>query len=86
MPLDPKRVDHVSMAVWKIDDALPFFRDVFGWKEAGRFKIPRVTSQPRQRYANNIWTHPVVANGRLYLRDQDLLFCFDVKGSAAAQE
>ena len=38
MPIDPKRVDHVSMAVWKIDDALPFFRDVFGWKEAGRFQ------------------------------------------------
>ena len=37
MPIDTKRVDHVSMAVWKIDDALPFFRDVFGWKEAGRF-------------------------------------------------
>jgi hypothetical protein len=26
-----------------------------------------------------IWTPPVVANGKLYLRDQDLLFCFDVK-------
>src|SRR5438874_1267683 len=37
MSIDTKRVDHVSMAVWKIDDALPFFRDIFGWKEAGRF-------------------------------------------------
>src|SRR5581483_4216546 len=26
-----------------------------------------------------IWTHPVVANGRLYLRDQELIFCYDVK-------
>jgi len=25
------------------------------------------------------WTHPVIANGKLYLRDQDLLFCYDVK-------
>jgi len=32
-----KRVDHVSMAVWKIDDTIGFFTDVFGWKEAGRF-------------------------------------------------
>ncbi len=33
-----QRVDHVSMAVWKIDDQLPFFTQVFGWKEAGRFR------------------------------------------------
>jgi methylmalonyl-CoA/ethylmalonyl-CoA epimerase len=33
-----KRVDHVSMAVWNIDDQLSFFTDVFGWKEAGRFR------------------------------------------------
>ena len=26
-----------------------------------------------------LWTHPVVANGRLYLRDQELLYCYDVK-------
>ena len=25
------------------------------------------------------WAHPVIANGRLYLRDQDVLLCFDVK-------
>ncbi len=48
-----------------------------GWKENGRFKIPKTTSQRSPR--GGIWTHPVVANGRLYLRDQELLFCFDVK-------
>jgi hypothetical protein len=26
-----------------------------------------------------IWTHPVVTGGRLYLRDQELIYCFDVK-------
>ena len=25
------------------------------------------------------WAYPVVANGRLYVRDQELLFCYDVK-------
>ena len=25
------------------------------------------------------WQHPVIANGKLYLRDQDKLHCFDVK-------
>lgn len=38
MSINPKRVDHVSMAVWKIDDQLPFFTELFGWKEAGRFR------------------------------------------------
>jgi outer membrane protein assembly factor BamB len=48
-----------------------------GWKEAGRFELPR---QSQLRKPNGkLWTHPVVANGRLYLRDQDLIFCFDVR-------
>jgi len=51
------------------------------WKETGRFKIPQESKQPRK---GMIWTHPVVANGRLYLRDQDLIFCFDVQDRAAA--
>jgi outer membrane protein assembly factor BamB len=52
-----------------------------GWKEDGRFKLPRQSKLPRPELnaTNNVWTHPVVANGRLYLRDQDLIFCFDVK-------
>ena len=48
-----------------------------GWHERGRFKIPQ---QSMQRKPNGrIWTPPVVANGRLYLRDQELIFCYDVK-------
>ena len=31
-----------------------------------------------------IWTHPVVVNGKLYLRDQDLIYCFDVRQSEIA--
>jgi outer membrane protein assembly factor BamB len=49
-----------------------------GWQERGRFTLPRHT-QRRREYGNNIWTHPVIANGRLYLRDQELIFCYDVK-------
>jgi outer membrane protein assembly factor BamB len=49
-----------------------------GWKETGRFTIPEKTNVPRNR--GRIWTHPVVAGGKLFLRDQDLLFCYDVKG------
>ncbi len=52
-----------------------------GWKEDGRLKLPRASTleRPPEQPRNNVWTHPVLANGRLYLRDQDLIFCFDVK-------
>jgi outer membrane protein assembly factor BamB len=51
-----------------------------GWKESGRFTIPEQSKLPRppQQQRDNIWTHPAVANGRLYLRDQDLIFCYDI--------
>lgn len=50
-----------------------------GWKEHGRFTL---TPQSQIRSSSGrIWTHPVVSNGKLYLRDQDLIYCFDVKGS-----
>jgi outer membrane protein assembly factor BamB len=55
-----------------------------GWKEHGRFKIPQETNIRSQR--GGVWTHPVVANGRLYLRDQDLIFCFDVRDRAASAQ
>ncbi len=50
-----------------------------GWAERGRFKL-----EPQSAIRNpqgRIWTHPVIANGKLYLRDQDLVYCFDIKGS-----
>jgi len=40
--------------------------------ERGRFDQP-------DRSPQWAWTHPVIANGKLYLRDQDLLLCYDVK-------
>jgi outer membrane protein assembly factor BamB len=48
-----------------------------GYKEAGRFKLPQESKL--RKPSGKTWTHPVLANGRLYLRDQELLFCFDVK-------
>jgi outer membrane protein assembly factor BamB len=47
-----------------------------GWKEVSRFKIPETSKLHKGQVM--YWTHPVVSNGRLYIRDQDLLFCFDV--------
>jgi len=47
------------------------------WKEQGRFKIPEVS--PIRSKKGGVWAHPVISNGRLYLRDQELLFCFDLR-------
>jgi methylmalonyl-CoA/ethylmalonyl-CoA epimerase len=33
-----KRVDHVAMAVWKVEEHLPFLTEVLGMKVAGRFR------------------------------------------------
>ncbi len=53
-----------------------------GWEETGRMELPE-KSKIKTQY-NKIWTHPVIANGKLYLRHQDLLFCFELKDSVAA--
>ncbi len=40
--------------------------------EVGRFEQP-------EKSGKDCWPHPVIANGKMYIRDQDLLFCYDVK-------
>jgi len=47
-----------------------------GWMEFGRMPIPERTTI--QTNDNHMWTHPIVAHGKLYVRDHDLLFCFDL--------
>lgn len=44
-----------------------------GYKLKGSFKPDFVGSKP-------CWAHPVVIGRRLYLRDQDKLMCYDVRG------
>lgn len=39
--------------------------------ERGRFEQPDRSAAPA-------WAHPVIANGKLYVRDQDLLLCYDI--------
>jgi outer membrane protein assembly factor BamB len=48
-----------------------------GWKEHGRFKLNPLSD--KRSPSGRVWTHPVITDGRLYLRDQELLFAFDVK-------
>lgn len=40
--------------------------------ERGRFEQSERSDKPA-------WAHPVIANGRLYLRDQDVLLAYDIK-------
>lgn len=47
-----------------------------GWKEHGRFTLDPQSELRSPK--GKIWTHPVIVNGRMYLRDQELLLCFDV--------
>jgi len=42
-----------------------------GYVEKGRFRI--------QQDSLPTWTHPVIAGGRLYLRDQNTIYAYDVK-------
>ena len=43
-----------------------------GCRIKGKFDQP-------DRSNKNSWPHPVIANGMLYLRDQDVLLCYDVR-------
>ena len=45
-----------------------------GYNEKGRFDQPQRSDRPS-------WPHPVVAEGKLFLRDQDKLFCYDLRKS-----
>ena len=40
------------------------------YREHGSFMIPEVDKPS--------WSHPVIADGKLYLREQDNLYCYDV--------
>jgi outer membrane protein assembly factor BamB len=49
-----------------------------GYVEKGRF------SQP-ERSKVSAWAHPVVAGGRMYIRDWDILLCYDVRGDSSVK-
>jgi hypothetical protein len=43
-----------------------------GYVEKSRFT-------PSDRSGKKSWPHPVIAGGKLYLRDQDILLCYDIQ-------
>ena len=50
------------------------------YKEISRFQFqPAEQGGPFWAPSGHIWTVPAIANGRLYLRDQDNLYAYDIK-------
>ena len=45
-----------------------------GYRETGRFEIPDKGQKS--------WAHPVISDGRLYVRNQDTLLVYDIKAAA----
>jgi outer membrane protein assembly factor BamB len=43
-----------------------------GYQVDGTFRLPKDTSSPG-------WQHPVIHNGKLYIRGNDQLYCYDIK-------
>ena len=44
-----------------------------GYREKGRFEIPEKGQLS--------WAHPVISDGRLYVRNQDILLAYDIKAA-----
>ncbi len=47
------------------------------WVERGKLVLPEQTQMDRKQ--GKIWAHPVIAEGKLFLRDMDLIYAFDIK-------
>lgn len=43
-----------------------------GYKEVGSFTIPGSGDRPS-------WSHPVILDGKLYIREQDKILCYDIR-------
>ncbi|HVX10424.1 MAG TPA: PQQ-binding-like beta-propeller repeat protein [Pirellulales bacterium] len=50
------------------------------YRQKGRFTPPDQPNDPKSM--GKPWAYPVVANGRLYIRDRDLLWAFDVESTS----
>ena len=50
-----------------------------GWLPRGDFPLPGVAPLRKANAKIQVCTHPVVANGRLYVRDMGTLYCYDLR-------
>jgi outer membrane protein assembly factor BamB len=54
-----------------------------GYHEKGNFTPADLPK--RLRGGEKAWCYPVVANGKLYIRDLNMLWCYDIKGGKGAE-
>ncbi len=54
-----------------------------GWNLRSSFVLSPQTEQ--RSPSGKIWTHPVISNGRLYLRDQELLMSYDISARSSGK-
>lgn len=47
------------------------------YKVISQFKLP--AQSKARKISGKVWTHPSLSDGKLYLRDQELVFCYQVK-------
>ncbi len=53
-----------------------------GYREKGRFTPPAQPTRKRQGpFPEKAWTYPVIANGKLYVRDVGTLWAYDIKAN-----
>jgi len=45
-------------------------------RERGRFTPP---NPPGRKAMEQSWAYPVIADGRLYIRDADTMWCYDLR-------
>jgi outer membrane protein assembly factor BamB len=53
------------------------------YRERGHFTPPNPPKRKNQM--EKAWAYPVIANGRLYVRDTDCLWCYDIKDSGSGK-
>jgi len=49
--------------------------------EAGSDKIKTISEFDFERDRKDAWAHPVICDGRLYLRYDDTLSCYDIRAN-----
>ncbi len=47
-----------------------------GFKELGRFPLPKRSEH--RKPDGKAWAHPAISDGKLYLRDQEFVFCYKI--------
>lgn len=63
---------HFSNGVMSLAKASPD-----GFDETGHFEVPGGGERPS-------WSHPVIVGGKMYLREQDHILCYDVRSQKAS--